>query len=52
VDGGRVLAADEATILHALQQGGERMWPRMGKYDWAGREAEELSPQTYRDWPA
>ena len=29
VDGGRVLAADEATILAALQAGGERMWPRM-----------------------
>jgi 5-methylthioadenosine/S-adenosylhomocysteine deaminase len=52
VDGGRVLAADEATILHALQQGGERMWPRMGKYHWAGREADQLSPQTYADWPA
>jgi 5-methylthioadenosine/S-adenosylhomocysteine deaminase len=50
VDGGRVLAADEAAILHALQQGGERMWPRMGKYDWAGREAQQLSPQTYADW--
>jgi 5-methylthioadenosine/S-adenosylhomocysteine deaminase len=52
VDGGRVLAADEATILHALQQGGERMWPRRGKYHWAGREADQLSPQTYADWPA
>jgi 5-methylthioadenosine/S-adenosylhomocysteine deaminase len=50
VDGGRVLAADEATILAALQAGGERMWPRMGEHDWAGRGADELSPQTYPEW--
>ena len=51
VDGGRVLAADEAAILRALQAGGERMWPRMGEADWAGRPADQLSPQTYADWP-
>ena len=52
VDGGRVLAADEAGILAALQAGGERMWPRMGRFDWAGRGADALSPQTYPEWPA
>ncbi len=50
VDGGRVLAADEAAILAALQAGGERMWPRMGQFDWAGRDADALSPQTYPEW--
>jgi cytosine/adenosine deaminase-related metal-dependent hydrolase len=50
VDGGRVLAADEAKILAALQAGGERMWPRMAGYDWAGRSADQLSPQTYPEW--
>ena len=50
VDGGRVLAADETAILQALQAGGERMWPRMGKHDWAGREADQLSPPTYPPW--
>lgn len=50
VDGGRVLAADEAAILRALQAGGERMWPRMARFDWAGRGADQLSPQTYPDW--
>jgi cytosine/adenosine deaminase-related metal-dependent hydrolase len=50
VDGGRVLAADERAILSALQAAGERMWPRMAKADWAGRGADELSPQTYADW--
>jgi cytosine/adenosine deaminase-related metal-dependent hydrolase len=50
VDGGRVLAADEAAILRALQAGGERMWPAMARFDWAGRGAEQLSPQTYPDW--
>jgi cytosine/adenosine deaminase-related metal-dependent hydrolase len=49
--GGRVLAADEAAILAALQAGGDRMWPRMKEFDWAGRDADALSPQTYPDWP-
>jgi hypothetical protein len=26
------------------------MWPRMTKYDWAGRGADQLSPQTYPEW--
>jgi hypothetical protein len=34
----------------ALQAGGDRMWPRMAKGDWAGRGAEELFPQTYAEW--
>jgi cytosine/adenosine deaminase-related metal-dependent hydrolase len=50
VEGGRVLAADERAILRALQAGGERMWPRMAKFDWAGRGAEALSPPTYPEW--
>jgi len=50
VDGGRVLAADEAKILADLQMGGERMWPRMKQFDWASRSADELSPQSYREW--
>ena len=50
VDGGRVLAADEPTIFAALQAGGERMWPRMGGCDWAGRDADALSPPRYPEW--
>jgi cytosine/adenosine deaminase-related metal-dependent hydrolase len=50
VDGGKVLAADEAKILADLQAGGERMWPRMKQFDWAGRSADELSPPSYREW--
>ncbi len=50
VDGGKVLAADEEKIFAALQAGGERMWPRMAEFDWAGRGADELSPQTYPEW--
>jgi hypothetical protein len=48
--GGRVLAADEAAVLAALQAGGDRMWPAMAKHDWAGRPADELSPQSYPEW--
>jgi cytosine/adenosine deaminase-related metal-dependent hydrolase len=50
VEGGRVLAADERAILEALQAAGERMWPRMKSHDWAGRDADALSPQTYPGW--
>ncbi len=51
VNGGRVLGADEPALLRALQAGGERMWPRMSKFDWAGRGADQL-PQTYPEWGA
>jgi cytosine/adenosine deaminase-related metal-dependent hydrolase len=47
---GRVLAADEKTIFAALQAGAERMWPRMHRFDWAGRGVDALSPQTYPEW--
>jgi cytosine/adenosine deaminase-related metal-dependent hydrolase len=50
VDAGKVLAADEARIFAALQAGGERMWPRMRDFDWARRDADRLSPQTYPEW--
>ncbi|HYE93157.1 MAG TPA: amidohydrolase family protein [Terriglobales bacterium] len=50
VRGGRVLAADEPAILAALQAAGERMWPRMGQFDWAGRDVDGLSPPTYPAW--
>ena len=50
VQGGRVLGANEGAILAALQAGGERMWPRMKEFDWAGRDADTLSPQTYPEW--
>jgi hypothetical protein len=50
VQGGRVLGANEGAILAALQAGGERMWPRLKEFDWAGRDADTLSPQTYPEW--
>jgi cytosine/adenosine deaminase-related metal-dependent hydrolase len=50
VDGGRVLGADEAAILAALQAAGERMWPRLQDGDWARRSVDELSPLTYPSW--
>ena len=46
----RTVAADERAILDALQTGGARMWPRMREFDWAGRDADELAPQTYPEW--
>jgi hypothetical protein len=50
VEGGRVRAADDQTIFAALQAAGECLWPRMRRFDWAGRDADGLSPQTYPEW--
>lgn len=50
VDQGRVVAADEAAILDALQQGGERMWARVPAVERVGRDVDALSPQTYPEW--
>jgi len=50
VEGGCVLGADPEAIFAALQAAGERMWPRMGEFDWGGRDADELSPQTFPAW--
>ena len=50
VESGRGRAADERAVLAALQAAGERMWPRMRQFDWAGRDADALSPQTYPEW--
>lgn len=44
---GRVLNVDERAASQRLQHAGERMWAEMGPGDWAGRGADELSPQTF-----
>jgi cytosine/adenosine deaminase-related metal-dependent hydrolase len=50
VEDNTVLAAEPEKVFAALQAAGERMWPRMGEFDWAGRGADELSPQTFAPW--
>jgi cytosine/adenosine deaminase-related metal-dependent hydrolase len=50
VEDNKVLAARPEQIFADLQAAGERMWPRMGEFDWAGRGADELSPQTFAAW--
>jgi hypothetical protein len=47
---GKVLAVDEPAVNRALQEAGERMWPRMNGVDWGKRLADELSPQSYPAW--
>ncbi|HET8631406.1 MAG TPA: chlorohydrolase family protein [Thermomicrobiales bacterium] len=44
---GRVLGADERELNRRLQAAGERMWPRMHEGDWAHRDADTLSPQSF-----
>jgi len=50
VTDGRLVGIDEGAILDALQAAGERMWPTMRHADWAGRDADGLSPPSYRPW--
>jgi 5-methylthioadenosine/S-adenosylhomocysteine deaminase len=45
---GKVLNLDEREASRKLQYAGERMWAEMGPGDWAGRGADELSPQSFR----
>jgi cytosine/adenosine deaminase-related metal-dependent hydrolase len=49
---GQVLNVDERAVNRALQEAGERMWPRMNGVDWGKRLADELSPQSYPAWTA
>ena len=41
---------DPKELTRNLQAAGERMWPRMAEFDWAGRDADQLSPQSFPDW--
>lgn len=43
-------APDIEVLARRLQQSGERMWANIGKGDWAGRGADELSPQSFAVW--
>ncbi len=46
----RVLGLDERAVSRRLQAAGERMWPNMHRGDWAGRDADTLSPQSFPLW--
>lgn len=46
----RVLGLDERAVSRRLQEAGERMWPNMQQGDWAGRDADTLSPQSFPAW--
>lgn len=50
VEQGRVLHADQQAVARRLQEAGERMWPHMAEHDWAGRDIDVLSPQTFPQW--
>jgi len=43
----QIPGVDVGELARALQAAGERMWPRMGPGDWAGRGVDELSPQSF-----
>lgn len=43
-------APDIEVLARRLQQSGERMWANIGTGDWAGRGADELSPQSFAAW--
>ena len=43
----QIPGVDVAQLASDLQAAGERMWPRIGGGDWAGRNVEQLSPQSF-----
>jgi 5-methylthioadenosine/S-adenosylhomocysteine deaminase len=46
----QVLGVDTRKLALDLQAAGERMWPEMAQYDWAGRDADALSPMSFPSW--
>ena len=44
---GVVLTGDKQGVSERLQREGERMWPLMGRGDWAQRTVDELSPPSF-----
>jgi len=47
VEGGTVLGADTRKLSGRVQKAGERLWPRLADYDWAGRGVDALSPLSF-----
>jgi cytosine/adenosine deaminase-related metal-dependent hydrolase len=43
-------APDVKAMAQRLQDAGVRMWGNIAKGDWAEREADELSPQSFAYW--
>jgi cytosine/adenosine deaminase-related metal-dependent hydrolase len=43
----KIPGVDIGQLARAVQAAGERMWPRIGGADWAGRGVNELSPQSF-----
>jgi 5-methylthioadenosine/S-adenosylhomocysteine deaminase len=41
---------DMVQLCRNLQAAGDRMWPRMKDHDWAGRTADQLSPQSFPEF--
>lgn len=46
----QVLGVDARKLALDLQAAGERMWPAMKEHDWAGRDVDQLSPQSFPAW--
>jgi cytosine/adenosine deaminase-related metal-dependent hydrolase len=46
----QVLGVDIAKLARDLQAAGDRMWPNMAQHDWAGRTADQLSPQSFPEF--
>lgn len=47
VEGGRVLAVDEAQVLADAQREAERLWAEVPEWHWQKLTADELSPQSF-----
>ncbi len=49
-DGVIVNVPNTKALASKLQDAGIRMWANMFKGDWAGRDVEQLSPQSFSYW--
>ncbi|MBI3375323.1 MAG: amidohydrolase family protein [Betaproteobacteria bacterium] len=49
-DGAIPGAPDIKAMARKLQQSGERVWANIARGDWAGRDADALSPQSFEGW--
>lgn len=50
MEDGHILGLDEHAAVHALQDAADRMWRKMEQVDWAGRDVDQLSPQSFPDY--
>ena len=47
IEGGKALRLDEAALLRAVQEEGERLWHAIPEWHWTGKTVDEIVPPSY-----